>query len=280
MFGVGTLLSVSLLLSACGTEPTAADPLPERSLRTDLPPSGNFDLGHWKLTLPSGAEVSADELNAGFQIDGSFFTDPESGGMVFRCPNIAGHTDHSKYSRSELREMLLPQESATTPGNNWTTARGGVLKARLRVDAVSTTGESKKAGRVVIGQIHGPETEVVRLYFDKKPDESKGRLYVVTDQVRSGDGQFSADIVSNKDGLGISLGEIFEYQIELHQLDLQVTLIQQGAAPVIFLQRIDPDYEGLPLYFKAGLYNQNNGGDASDHAQLTFMALETSHPEE
>lgn len=242
-----------------------------------LPPGENFDLSHWKITLPDSKEIQSGELGAGFTRADVFFTDPASCGMVFRSPNLAGHTKGSKYSRSELREMRAPEGPAKDAANNWTTKEGGTLTARLRVDAVSTTGEADKVGRVVIGQIHGPDSEVVRLYFHKRPNEAKGRIYAGTDPV-SGDGSFSEDIVSNRDGEGIALGEIFSYQIDLHGLRLSVRVAPESGAAAMFTQQIDPQYAGLDLYFKAGVYNQNNTGDANDFAQATFFALSATHP--
>lgn len=276
-------LAAGMLCVACGTgqEGPARDVDPllaQRPLRPDAAPSENFDLHHWKLTLPSGDEVSSAELNAGFQRSDSFHTDPASGGLVFRTPNIAGRTDSSQYSRTELREMLMPDGPADAPENNWTAAQGGTLGARLRVDAVSTSGAPAKLGRIVIGQIHGPRTEVVRLYFEKKPDEAKGRVYVATEQLQSGDSTFSGDIVGNAGGRGIALGETFDYRIELQQLELRITVLQRDEPAAVLVHSIDPQYDGLPLYFKAGVYNQNNTGDPSDAAQATFMALEASHP--
>src|SRR3546814_13743947 len=83
--------------------------------------------------------------------------------MVFRCPNIAGTTRSTHYSRTELRELLDPDNtSAKADSNNWTPEQGGWLRAKLRVDHVSTTGDAGKYGRVIIGQIHGPVSEPVR----------------------------------------------------------------------------------------------------------------------
>src|SRR3546814_1406843 len=111
-----------------------------------------------------------------------FRSDLRSGGMVFRCPNIAGTTRSTHYSRTELRELLDPDNtSAKADSNNWTPEQGGWLRAKLRVDHVSTTGDARKYGRVIIGQIHGPVSEPVRLYYAKKPTEKTGRLYLGMD---------------------------------------------------------------------------------------------------
>lgn len=283
-------LAVAPFLGSCAAAPgtlgggqtvrSAAIPIRPDGGHPDcaVPPGRNFDLGHWKVTLPDGKEIQSAELSAGFTMPDVFFTDPGSCGMVFRSPNTAGHTKGSKYSRSELREMRAPAGPAKEAANNWTTKDGGTLEATLRVDAVSTTGDASKVGRVVIGQIHGPDSEVVRLYFHKRPDEAKGRIYAGTDPVSSGESSFSEDIVSNRDGGGVALGETFSYRIDLHGLQLSVRVTPASGAAAAFTQQIDPEYAGLDLYFKAGVYNQNNTGDANDFAQATFFALSATHP--
>lgn len=253
--------------------------VPSYALNTLLPPSGNFDLTHWYLTLPSGSEIDPTTLSNGYTLASVFYTDLRSGGMTFRCPNLAGTTTNSHYSRTELREMLDPlNSSATDDSNNWTTATGGHLKARLRVDRVSTTGDSSKVGRVVIGQIHGPSTEVIRLYYDKKPGEAKGRIYAGMDST-SDVTTWSTDIVSNKNGDGIALGELFTYVIQLKDTRLQVDIVRNSGALVnTYIRNVDSGYRGLNLYFKAGVYNQNNTGTSSDYVQATFYSLTHTHP--
>lgn len=243
-----------------------------------LAPSENFDLSHWKLTLASGSEIKPDELNSGFGYAQVFFTDPATGGMVFRCPNRAGTTANSDYSRSELRELLAPDNSnSKADANNWTPEEGGWLKAKLRIDRVSTTGESYKQGRVIIGQIHGPDTEPVRLYYAKKPYEKTGRIYAAMETVANRT-RYSPDIVSNSEGKGIALGENFSYQIKLAGTRLDVSIYRGDGTRHAYSTTIDSRYLGLNQYFKAGVYNQNNTGDRSDYAQATFFALEQIHP--
>jgi poly(beta-D-mannuronate) lyase len=263
-------LASALLSLSFGTPAAAA-------LDASLPPSGNFDLAHWKITLPSGSEIQPGPLSTGWTMDQVFYTHPTSGGMVFRCPNIAGTTANSNYSRTELREMLEPAAGTKSDANNWTMEEGGKMKARLKVDRVSTTGDSSKVGRVIVGQIHGADHEPVRLYFHKKPSEAKGRIYIASES-HSGSTFWSTDIVTNKNGDGIALGELFTYQISLQGTRLQVDILRkQGTVVNTYIKTIDSAYAGENLYFKAGVYNQNNTGLASDYAQATFYTLTHTH---
>jgi hypothetical protein len=248
------------------------------ALDTQAPPSFNFDLTHWKLTLPDASEVMPWTLAAGYTKANVFYTNPLNGGMTFRCPNIASSTANSNYSRTELREMLDPlNSSAKDNSNNWTPEQGGKLKARLKVDRVSTTGESGKVGRVIIGQIHGPDTEPVRIYFHKKPGEAKGRIYLGM-ETYSGSNTFSTDIVKNTNGDGIALGELFTYVISLQGTYMKIDIIRNsGAVTNSYIKYIDSAYLGKNMYFKAGVYNQNNTGTTSDYAQATFYSLTHTH---
>ena len=262
----------ALLLAGTLTAPAHAG-----ILSALLAPSQNFDLTQWKLTMPSGDEIAPVVLNSGFQYADVFLTDARTGGMVFRCPNIAGTTANSHYSRAELREMLDPLNgSAKALSNNWTPEQGGWLRAKLRVDRVSTTGEDKKVGRVIVGQIHGPSTEPVRLYYAKKPNEKTGRIYIAVEST-SGSTWRSADIVSNVNDGGIALGENFTYQIKLYGTKLSVAIYRGDGRKYALTHTIDSKYLGQSMYFKAGVYNQNNTGDVSDYVQATFFILEHTH---
>ncbi len=240
-------------------------------------PSAYFDLTHWYLTLPSSDQVMPTELNSGYQYADVFFTDTRTGGMSFRCPNIAGHTTNSTHSRTELREMMNPtNNSLSDPSNNWTMAQGGTMTAALRIDHASTTGTTN-VGNVVIGQIHGPSTEVMRLHFVKGPSDATGRIFVAMENT-SGKGVHSPDLVSNATGDGIKLGERFTYQIRLYGRQLTVYIGRANHTTVKYTATVDSAYAGLNLYFKAGVYNQDNTGDAADYVQATFFKLTHTHP--
>ena len=79
---------------------------------------------------------------------------------------------------------------------------------------------------------------------------------------------------------GIELGEIFSYRINVVGDLLTVTIIRAGKANVI--QEVDMSDSGYKkndqyMYFKAGVYNQNNTGEPTDFVQATFYQLENTH---
>ena len=163
-------------------------------------PSENFDLLDWSLTLPTdlNKDKKADtiyekSLDKGFNLKPFFYT-ADDGGLVFASPNVGAKTSkNTKYTRTELREMLRRGNGRIkTRGmtkNNWvfsnahgsTKAKsGGVegsFEGTLAINRVSTTGDEKKVGRVVIGQIHATDDEPIRLYYRKLPGNSKGAIY-------------------------------------------------------------------------------------------------------
>ena len=256
------------------------------------PPSGNFDLSQWKLTIPNGSDISVTTLNNGYTLVDAFDTDPITSGMVFRCPNIAGTTSGSTYSRTELREMLNESAGTTNLGNNWVlgtssasaiaAAAGvdGTMNATLSVDHVSTTGDSAKIGRVVVGQIHGPDTEIIRLYYHKRPSDSRGAIYYGHDTPSNSNTYYP--IIGDPNNLnpidGIGLGERWSYEIKVVGQTLTVSVIPENRSTVTSTLAIESGYNDQYLYYKAGVYNQNNTGDSTDYVQATFYSLTHTHP--
>ena len=285
------LTAFSILLSFFTLEGMAQDP--------NLPPSGNFDLTHWKITLPDQSEVGENELSSGFESANEFYTDPVTGAMVFRCRNDA-ETGGSKFPRSELREMLRAgNTSIPTQGvgrNNWvfssssqsaqdaSGAVDGILSATLAVDHVSTTGESSKVGRVIVAQIHASDNEPCRLYYRKLPGNELGSIYIAHEPNTTAEEWYemigSRSSSASNPADGIALGEVFSYEIEVEGNTLTVTIIRDGKPDVV--QVVDMSNSGFEddwMYFKAGNYNQNDSGDAGDYAQVSFYELDVFHEE-
>jgi poly(beta-D-mannuronate) lyase len=271
---------------------TITAPTGGSGLDPSAPPSTNFNLSQWKLTIPSGSDISVSSLNKGYTLTKAFFTDPATGGMVFRCPNIGGTTSGSSYSRTELREMLTESAGTTSLGNNWVLGTSsssakadaagvdGTMKVTLSVDHVSTTGDSAKVGRVVVGQIHGPDTEIIRLYFHKRPGDAKGAIYFGHDTPSNSNTYYP--IIGDPDNLdpagGIALGERWDYEILVTGQLLTVKVTPDGGSTVTKTLPIESGYNNQYLYYKAGVYNQNNTGDGADYVQATIYSLTHTHP--
>ena len=309
---IKTLLSLTLILVVVGQSHAQTKEITNSRnevivLDPTVPPAKNFDLTDWSLSLPvdtnnDGIADNVPEryLAKGLSVKPLFYTAAD-GGMVFYAP-IAGPktSKNTKYTRNELREMLRSgNTSIKTKGiteNNWvfSTAKrrirkksGGVdgtLEATLAVNHVTTTGNAKQVGRVIIGQIHATKDEPVRLYYRKLPHNNRGAIYIAHEPLE-GDEQWYNLIgssASNAKGSadGIELDEVFSYKIQVVGDLLTVTIIRQGKADVV--QQVDMSNSGYNksnqyMYFKAGVYNQNNSGEDTDYVQATFYQLDNNH---
>ena len=307
----GLLLSVSSLVQAMPNSHSALanGVLLGADVKLDptKKPSENFDLLDWSLTLPTdiNEDLKADTiyekaLSDGFELKPLFYT-AEDGGMVFACPNVGAKTSkNTKYARTELREMLRRGNTRIkTQGvneNNWVFASAhgssrreagaveGSLEATLAVNRVSTTGDEKMVGRVIIGQIHATDDEPIRLYYRKLPNNTKGSIYFAH-EINGGDDEWIDLLGSRSHTLsdpedGIELNEKFSYKITVENDSLFVTLIREGKLNIT--KSFDMSDSGYSkgnqyMYFKAGVYNQNNGGEPRDYVQATFYYLNNIH---
>lgn len=221
--------------------------------------------------------------------------------MTFKAPVDGAKTSsNTSYTRSELREMLRRGDTShDTKGvgkNNWVfssapssdrNAAGGVdgtLTAELKVDHVTTTGSSSQVGRVIVGQIHANDDEPVRIYYRKLPNNSLGSIYIAHEPNGGSDSWYemigSRSSSASNPSDGIALGEVFGYKIDVQGNTLIVTITRAGKPDVV--QSVDMsnsgyDVGGQYMYFKAGVYNQNNTGDANDYVQATFYKVENKH---
>lgn len=279
-------------------------------LSPDLPPSKNFDLLGWYVSTPepgakgNGKVIYERELAAGYQHPDYFYT-AEDGGMVLRA-TVAGKRTSSgtKYTRTELRQMLrrgnrsidTKGENNTPNKNNWvfsTTSKrtqnkagavDGNLKATLAVNHVTTSGVPYQVGRVIIGQIHARDDEPLRLYYRKLPNNTHGAIYAAH-EISGGDDIWYEILGSRSNKAenpeqGIQLNEKFSYEIDVKGHQLNVIISQSGKE--LGRAEIDMSASGYDspadyMYFKAGVYNQNNSGDPGDYVQATFYALKATH---
>ncbi|MDO3384506.1 polysaccharide lyase family 7 protein [Gilvimarinus sp. SDUM040013] len=293
-----------------GIEPISAQPsgAPLAStLDPGLPPSDNFDLSRWYISIPTDEDgngradnIKENELNDGYEQPDFFYTGAD-GGLVFRVgPTGFKTSTNTSYTRVELREMLRAgNTSISTQGvnrNNWVfgsapasdrAAAGGVdgnMRATLAVNRVSTTGEAYQIGRVIVGQIHANDDEPIRLYYRKLPGNTNGSLYFAH-ELNGGDDIWHELIGSRSNSApnpsdGVALNEQFSYEIDVEGNMLSVFIYRVGKETVsktIDISSSGYDEGGQYMYFKAGAYNQNNSGEEDDYTQVTFYALEHSH---
>ena len=292
-------------------------------LRVDKTPGENFDLTGWYVTTPAddnGDEkadsVYENELAAGWTDDRYFYTDPATGGMVFRStPAGAKTSKNTNYTRTELRGMLRRGNEAIETRveggfpnkNNWVFSSAplsaqakaggvdGVLRATLAVNQVTRLGKDYQIGRVIIGQIHAKDDEPIRLYYRKLPRNKYGSIYYAHEPAVGKEQWIEiigsrADRAANPDD-GIALDEIFSYEIEVKGKQegdvtvpmLHVKIIRDDGTSVS-AEPLDMRDSGFSvenefMFFKAGAYSQNNSSPQPemDFDKVTFFKLDYSH---
>ena len=244
--------------------------------------------------------ISVEELNGHgtdyptpYELADIFYTGAD-GGMVFTVSTNGARTStNTKYTRTELRGMLRGpgnESLADTQGvnkNNWvfssTTAEAqnaaggvdGVLRATLAVNEVSELGKESVVGRVIIGQIHANDDEPLRLYYRKLPGHSVGAVYMAHEaEARTLNGEISYDLIGSRywtgsdnptADQGIALDEKFSYEVRVEGDLLLVTVYKQGQDPVtqvVTMYESGYDNPDQYMYFKAGVYNQNDASDS------------------
>ena len=292
-------------------------------LDPDKTPGENFDLLGWYMTTPAddngdgkSDSVFENDLASGWTDERYFYTDPVTGGMVFRVtPAGAKTSKNTNYTRSELRGMLRRgDETVATRGandypnkNNWVFSSapleakfnaGGVdgkMSATLAVSQVTRMGKRNHIGRVIIGQIHAKDDEPIRLYYRKLPGNKNGSIYFAHKPAKGKERWVNvigsrSDRAKNPED-GIALDEIFSYEIKVDG-----TVEGDKIIPYLYLKIIRSNgqvHEIEPfdmrdsgfsvddefMFFKAGAYTGNNSSPypERDFDLVTFYKLETSH---
>lgn len=249
------------------------------TLDPSLAPARNFDLSLWKITLPidssggfSGTASEVKPIPSQYEREPYFYTAAD-GAMVFMAPVEGATTSGSKYPRSELREMNKDVTNAA-----WTVEQGGTLSATLAVRELPTTSSGTK-GRVVIGQIHGPNDELCRLYYDN------GKLYFYDDKSGSSHQELQY-VLKNSSGVAtnIPMNDKFDYTIKVSKGYMTVSATHNGVQ-YSATEQISSFWPGLSLYFKAGIYVQvgkagsGAGTTGSGRGRVDFYRLAPpSHP--
>ena len=177
-------LSVSATSQNKGISATESDiKVEKKKKKVKLP---NIDLSYWKVTLPAAnedgkpIEISPPEILDFGNIEVAkpyMYIDSTQGSIVFHAMPTDSKTKNTKYTRSELREQMIPGDNNT----NWTFADGAYMKGKLAMEA-TTRDSDGKYHRTIIMQIHGRLTNeqrdligeddnnappILKIYWDK-----------------------------------------------------------------------------------------------------------------
>ena len=241
------------------------------ALDSAKPPGRNFDLSHWKLQLPidssggtngNAAEASVPQLVAGYTNPPYFYTGPD-GAMVFWCPCAGATTSGSTHPRTELRELLVTNDTRA----DWNAEGRHAISAQCQVNAVAA------GGKVCIGQVHGYNTNIplVMVYFDnsQNPGTVTATVKYHADASPVGGHQDKTLTFAN-----VGFNTAINYQILVTNGMAVITV--NGSTQLQDFYAADPGWTNVNYYFKAGNYYTANGG-TTNAAQVSFYAVTTGH---
>jgi poly(beta-D-mannuronate) lyase len=258
-------------------------------------------------------EIDVKELKTFTNPD--YFYLNQDGELVFTTPNKGATTSALASTRTELRQMnrMLNTDIGTgAPENNVALAAnenaaqfgsiGGKLSATLRVNAVSLHAgypDKEPAYTVVVAEFHsgsikehpggfGWSNQPIKIYYKKFPDHEKGSVFWNYERNLPREDPNRIDISypvwgntwenkENPGDKGISLGEQFSYDINIHENIMHLTFQAEGHPDVNYsvdlsnnvtpygkVDELDhpKGYSGDWFYFKAGAYNECNTKDS------------------
>jgi len=248
-----------------------------------------IDLNNWKVTVPIGnpSEVNPPEIlnyANNDNIKDFMYNDSTDGSLVFYTyPCVC--TANSCYSRSELREQMVPGSDRT----NWTFAQGGRMKGTLKLDAISKDADGKHH-RVIIMQIHGRLTNAQRHFIGKCDNNAppilkiywcKGLVRVKTKvlkDIRATDPK----VILRTDAWGDDAGFNFSEVVGNERFTVEI-IASKGRMEIILNGNESVVYDGVHLekwgifenYFKAGNYLVST--EVNAFARVKFYDLKVTH---
>tara|TARA_R110002074_G_scaffold104764_15_gene226368 strand:- start:3820 stop:4785 length:966 start_codon:yes stop_codon:yes gene_type:complete len=248
----------------------------------------NINLSNWKVTLPIGSpdEVEPPEI-LDYATDEKLmpymYNDSTDGSLVFYT-SPGSSTANSSYSRTELREQMVPGSNST----NWTFAEGGRMKGTLSVPEI-TTDASGDYHRTMVMQIHGRLTNAQRDLIGENDNNAppilkiywqNGKIRVKTKVLKNVNA--SDEEILHTDAWGDDEGYTFPDEIGTDIFTFEI-IASNGRMEVILNETESVVYEDIHMekwgvfenYFKAGNYLQTLDNGAS--AKVKYYELEVTH---
>lgn len=252
-----------------------------------------IDLSNWKVTIPEGEgkggainveppeilEYATNEILKPYM-----YNDSTKGALVFYAYPSSATTANTKYSRSELREQMVPGNDKV----NWTFKQGGTLKAKLAMNEVSRD-KNGKYHKVIILQIHGRLTDEQRDLIGQKDNNAppvlkiywqNGKIRVKTKKLKFAG--VDATGILHKEAWTDDEGFNFEDEVGFRKFAIEVK-VSNGKIVVSLDKSEFKVFENQSLkrwgifenYFKAGNYFQTR--DEGAFAKVNFYELEVKH---
>lgn len=284
---VFALLFLALVAACSPEEPT---PPPREEPVIEVEPTVNIadiDLSNWKVTLPIGnpTEVEPPQILDYSNVEvlkPYMFDDLDEEALVFYT-TPGSTTTNTSYSRTELREQMVPGSNRT----NWTFAQGGKMTGRLRLSNISTKTNGEEH-RTIVMQIHGRLTDaqrdligasdnnappVVKIYWDEGQIDFRRKILKDTtindvDILKKDAWKDESHIFDEFVG-----NEPFDLLIEAKDGYLKVSL---NASQEFIFEDIHMKRWGIfENYFKAGNYLQTT--DEGSFAEVKYFELDVQH---
>ena len=254
----------------------------------------NIDLSHWKVTVPVNKdngkplEVSPPEIQnyaTNEALKPYMYNDStRAGGLVFYAYPTNSTTANTKYSRSELREQMVPGKNNV----NWTFEQGGNMKGVLAIEDISRD-KNGKYHKVIIMQIHGRLTNEQRDLIGAKDNNAPpmlkiywqdGKIRVKTKVLKLT--KLSGNALLYEEAWDNDKGFTFEQEVGFRKFNLEVK-VSNGKMVVVLNKTDFKVYENIHMekwgifenYFKAGNYFQSR--DEGSFAKVKYYELTVSH---
>lgn len=248
-----------------------------------------IDLSHWKVTLPIGnpTEVHPPDIldyATNETLKPFMYNDSIDGALVFYTYPGAT-TANSSYSRTELRELMNPEDKGKT---NWTFKQGGSMTGTLSLDDISKDG-SGNYHRTIIMQIHGRLTDAQRDLIGENDNNAPPvlKIYWTGGRVRVKTKELKNINATEPEILHINAwtdddGHTFSEYVGFDKFTLEV-IVTEGRMEVILNDTESVVYEGIHMekwgvfenYFKAGNYLVSK--EVGSYAKVKYYELEVKH---
>lgn len=271
------------------------------ALNPILNPSSNFNLSLWTLILPlplgeiggaitigSNTLNGHPELNTGYSEPPYFFTDEMTGSIGFFAPLNGATTPNSVNPRSELSEYLphVPHTwTLKTYTSNTLTASLLVTQMppskKIVIGKIQDKGNSDESGQVVASKT------LVKIYYDLNQLDPNGNhcngcIYARIRPIPAQDLFLKTVTLASN----VPLNKLFIYKITLlSNGTLRVNLHLNNASihntSTTYNLNTSTDntvgWGTQELFFKAGVYVQDNGTSNSIGGAANFYSLQIKH---
>lgn len=251
-----------------------------------------IDLSNWKVTLPipradgKPQEIEPPEIlsYATNETLKPFMYDDASDASIVFYTYPGASTANSSYSRTELREQMVPGSNNT----NWTFARGGKMRGTLAVPEI-TKDDDGDFHRTIIMQIHGRLTDAQRDLIGEDDNNAppvlkiywqNNRVYVRTKELK--DLNATYEEMLETDAWDDDDGRYFSKEVGTDPFTLEV-VASEGKLTVALDDDETLVYESIHMekwgvfenYFKAGNYLVTL--DEGAYSYVKYYDLTVSH---